>query len=103
MPRTHTPGPWVAEPDLYGNGGIAIRPADKAKYSSWDLAYIKGTPTELDKANARLIACAPELLETLKMVLENDNRFCSSESQLSVTQVNQIMQAIAKAEGRDNV
>lgn len=49
-----------------------------------------------DRANAHLIAAAPELLEALKLCLSDDAGDLEPET------VHLAMNAIAKAEGRDN-
>ena len=57
---THTPGPW------YVLSGTIIRSKDRGFIASTPAANI---PTfEEDRANARLIAAAPDLLEALKLV-----------------------------------
>jgi hypothetical protein len=59
---THTPGPWKAEP----NGNIIAS-------NLWVLASIDRFPSPdvNSKANAELIAAAPELLEALERSLVN--------------------------------
>ena len=67
-----TPGPWVA------TGSLAIRTHDGATlanvrwddfYASDDIGERPYRDEEQAKANARLIAAAPELLEALEEVL----------------------------------
>ena len=60
----HTPGPWTQ--DKYGNvktpsGGMLVT----------DGVALGGYSTEETRANARLIAAAPELLEALKDIVDN--------------------------------
>ena len=86
----HTPGPWSAgtyclQPTVFwdkGNGTVAI--------ASIHDGYAKGDP----KANARLIAAAPDLLEALKAV--KGRRICWPKEIEE-----KVVAALAKAEGRD--
>jgi hypothetical protein len=66
---THTPGPWKAEP----NGNIIAS-------NLWVLASIDRFPSPdvNSKANAELIAAAPELLEALERSLVNSELFLES-------------------------
>lgn len=56
--QRHTPGPWVVESDgstvTMGGQCVIVGPAPD------------GAPREVEKANARLIAFAPDLLDALK-------------------------------------
>jgi hypothetical protein len=61
----HTPGPWTAEPaDMFGDHNIIL--ADSREDARAIAAVVSNIrdPDEV-AANARLIAAAPELLETL--------------------------------------
>lgn len=66
----HTPGPWVIGP--YGvSGGIGIDAADPADGKKFEVCEVWGVDlnTEHDersRANAKLIAAAPNLLEALQ-------------------------------------
>ena len=84
----HTPGPWTW--------------AREEEVSAWSLGpgvlltdYADGTPDgdELDRANARLIAAAPELLECLKAAMQIIGHPDDSFSKLAAS-------VIAKAEGK---
>jgi hypothetical protein len=55
---SHTPGPWVARP-MHTGGFDILDPRDRDVVT----VYGGGVETESRKANARLIAAAPELLE----------------------------------------
>ncbi len=72
MKTQHTPGPWELEFTL--DGGIFIKAGTKYIAS---IESETGKPTEEDKANARLLKAAPELLETCKELLKayHDNNF----------------------------
>ena len=62
---THTPGPW-----RFGYGGIF---ADRGNLLLDDMVCglkYRDVPTEVVRANARLIAAAPDLLEVLKQCLK---------------------------------
>jgi hypothetical protein len=74
----HTPGPWVA----YQTGGLLspwnVRPEDKS------IEYVAGTFGRKEKeqeANARLIAAAPELLQSLIKVCDALEKTISSDHQ----------------------
>ena len=88
----HTPGPWVSS---IRNGQLwVVHPSGAMERS---IARI-GDPLETDKANARLIAAAPDLLEALKE--------CSDRLRIHMKHTEDLMadmkaqKAIAKAEGR---
>jgi len=65
---THTPGPWIwADLDrgLYGAG-----PKNAVlEYYDYEGMHLSGKTEETQKANALLIAAAPDLLETLAAAL----------------------------------
>jgi len=70
----YTPGPWrIAE--LQG-GNVReekrrlIRPVDDKNYEFGAVAYVYGDESKINKANAALIAAAPDLLEALKLMVE---------------------------------
>ena len=94
----HTPGPWTLDGDgfVYGEGNIVADP-----HSSLNIDH-----DELD-ANARLIACAPELLEALKGIFKECQMIhtqwgegCNAkEAKLAIKTAKAV---IAKAEGLDN-
>ena len=77
-PRTtHTPGPWVAS----DNGHILVDEESsywqrRLEYANrgngvegWRIASMESMWTQEDKANARLIAAAPDLLEALRALV----------------------------------
>lgn len=103
----HTPGPWTAEYDEYGGeiwyGGAGCGlwtingPAGchlAANYYHYD-DDIDG---EKSKADAKLIASSPDLLETLKWVYEQRLDFieCAHGEEI----LERVKKAIEKAEGR---
>jgi hypothetical protein len=84
---THTPGPWGYTYD--GSSTWSIGP--EADPQDGSVASIFDRKDERARANARLIAAAPDLLAALKYLLElggDDDRRIAAEA------------AIAKAEGR---
>lgn len=102
METKHTPGPWEA---IDSKHGLLVRTESpsKTKYGASRYAAIGGFESgdkdqyEEAKANARLIAAAPELFEALKWMIQRadeggypDGR-CLKEARL----------AIAKATGQE--
>lgn len=94
----HTPGPWVPL-FIRDEQKISICNPETKEFVCRIKNEVSGRPIgEDDKANARLIAAAPELLESLKEVvglacphpLENKVLFAVCEAAKSI---------IAKAEG----
>lgn len=81
----HTPGPWtVNDVSIEADGGLVA------------LAYARGKGSM--KANARLIAAAPELLEALKAVERHNDNPCRFDAYVDRI----VIDAIAKAEGRQD-
>ena len=63
----HTQGPW--EVMAHENGSFTVFEGGHAKnWADWSIAELNFTVQ--DKANAQLIACAPELLEALEILLQ---------------------------------
>ena len=100
----HTPGPWRTDSDLGHEqvlGPDGIIEADCSIF-----AMVKNGPTpERNRANARLIAAAPELLEALEQTrkaLEYWQKYVSHKHALVVdTEILKVDDAIAKAKGED--
>lgn len=97
----HTPGPWVVGDTYAVGGGLTIH-----QPGHWvSLAEVRrvGPPTQLDLANARLIAAAPELLAALKRQQANIRRWLDTgvpaDAQESKSISEQIDAAIKVAEG----
>lgn len=100
----HTPGPWKVfnGTDVFPDDGDKEATRYIADCDMASAAFISG---EEARANARLIAAAPDLLETLKgmvgmyveLVESGDAGFWDAEK---VTEVIAARSAIAKAEGR---
>ena len=60
--KTHTPGPWHVSDDMYGVGNLLV--AGVTASNAEPIANCGLGKT--GKANARLIAAAPELLDALQ-------------------------------------
>lgn len=68
--RSHTPGPWLAEHDeqsghydIVANGSVVAQ-----------VHYVDNAPCPIGKADARLIATAPELFDALEALLNGSER-----------------------------
>jgi len=66
----HTPGPWRQ------NGPYIFGPADNDGTHRCDVANVLGYMSSEGEANARLIVTAPQLLDTLKLVLRQYEQVC---------------------------
>lgn len=68
----HTPGPWVADYDIYP---VMVCSQSQRRPTYDEIGNVDGEAIEFvantgdNKANARLIAAAPELLEALQAML----------------------------------
>ena len=99
---THTPGPWTI-PDWRQLGKIDVV-ADTVKvaavYLQPDKNIKRGWPTE--EANARLIAAAPELLESLTKLVNGMGGLGSADvmahrADIPIVWVQEALTAIGKA------
>ena len=88
----HTPGPWT-----FDNGIEFIR-TDTSPYGGWAVARVNIVRAEA-KANARLIAAAPELLDALKLMRDAFLDTEGSHGTLEQTATDAADAAIAKATG----
>jgi hypothetical protein len=103
----HTPGPWEQDPtgDI---GWWAIGTNEKSVAHVVDEDRLLGLTKKEAKANARLIAAAPELLGALKAITERltneRNAIANREGYIGdgelLPQVKAARAAIAKAEGK---
>ena len=106
----HTPGPWFADDDsriwrrhpseLYQNGGGLA--GDKPIATCWDGWEENGYPRN---SNARLIAAAPELLDSLSKLVAFYVRIinsgdCGNWDPETDAEIINARAAIAKAEGK---
>ena len=98
--QTHTPGPWrFDEKQIHGD----VMAFDPERSRAVCVAQIHnertaGTPNEQARANARLIAAAPELLAELKKALEFVVATHGGENDGDIQE--DIRAAIQKAEGK---
>ncbi len=65
---SHTPGPWIWNKDYEGLYGAGKCPA-VLDYTQYEGLWIDGTDTAQVRANAQLIAAAPDLLKAAKAAL----------------------------------
>lgn len=99
----HTPGPWVANVRKLGAARIEA-PGRLVGFVSADETIedahgrIHETTSAEAKANARLIAAAPDLLEALLHIV-NDTPEPGEDAELTVIGYNKACAAIAKARG----
>ena len=89
MSAKHTPGPWFVQ-DI-PTASIYISPAGGRPSVALALTKVN-VPAGETMANARLIAAAPDLLEALRYLLDNDGD-CSADG------IATCRAAIAKATG----
>jgi len=68
----HTPGPWRAFKTVFDQHAVEAFNSDEKETEC--LCRVDGWGSEIDIANARLIAAAPELLEALKAVVAISDR-----------------------------
>ena len=69
---THTPGPWTLHPTTIHPAVRSVGTPDAGPRRICTVGSMNGNP--VDKANARLIAAAPELLEACQAMIEWDDR-----------------------------
>jgi hypothetical protein len=98
----HTPGPWKVEgPYSVGGGGTALAimggPAHRMTIAT--VGYNKGDDLEACRADAALVAAAPEMLAVLRECADYIGP-CWCEGKARKCQTCAINEAIAKAEGR---
>lgn len=96
MNTKHTPGLWTVS-ELYHKGeecSIAVHPCH---------FYYTGTIANLNKADAKLIAAAPDLLEALKTTVKGMCAICDecTTCDCNCAVVAQAKQTIVKAEGTE--
>lgn len=88
----HTPGPWIAN-----SCGVVLTEARSPAGHRATIAECNSPSAEVDLANARLIAAAPDLLEALRALEILASRWLPYQDQDAI---NEARAAIAKAEGR---
>jgi hypothetical protein len=95
--KTHTPGPW------HTIGALADRPLVEAEDGGMVADLVEREDDAETRANAILIAAAPELLEALRKCLSAFSVSATSlpeDRQAVIEAVRQAHDAIAKAEGK---
>lgn len=91
----HTPGPWTTEANPFDNRTSHAHIVWGANFHGVALVGFRDTDPDADAANARLIAAAPDLLDSLELALPMIDRYASG----SATVIDTIRTAIAKAKG----
>ncbi len=76
MKAKHTPGPWTLHPTALHPAVRSVGTPDAGPRRICTVGTMNGNP--VDKANARLIAAAPELLDALELIANTgmDARQC---------------------------
>jgi hypothetical protein len=87
MSAAHTPGPWHAQHD---HGWLVVESYNEDLY----IKIEKGSAAKKHMANALLIASAPELLEALQDLLNDD-----AKEYIPSKKLDKARAAIAKATG----
>jgi hypothetical protein len=112
----HTPGPWKAQPREFPEGQWFLEGQWEVVSTCENERLIAEAAPHIDsdseEANARLIAAAPELLEALVWMVENDETYEGDEpirehngrtwnevNAYWIEGLNRARAAIAKAEG----
>lgn len=98
----HTPGPWVVIYDYKNGAALRIEAPNSRAVAGCVLSIIRsrgiGMPAcDIGKANARLIAAAPELLEALEDMIEDAEKQMANPSHHMPFSMNKAKAAIAKA------
>lgn len=91
----YTLGPWKADGDMVR----AVLYDEVVASTNPGCGCCSGPLTEQVKANAHLIAAAPDLLETTKSAITNLGKFGHDSEEWSDA-LERLNKAIAKAEGR---
>ena len=98
----HTPGPWEEYYD-YGDSQINIHYGDEGQHIATVHGPGAGATQESMKANARLIAAAPELFNFVIQYLYSEHGICASHHDAAPYSPEELKsmaeKAIAKAEG----
>ena len=81
MKTQHTPGPWIVAEDQVGDDdGNVI--ADVTQFNQWNTTEGMVTEEMPWKANARLIAAAPDLLEMVNRLSKSLTRTNDDDQRL---------------------
>ena len=109
----HTPGPWTADNWVYKDPQTNITEnivpvvlGKKFRIAAIDSDNGKDNPYTIPlseaKANARLIASAPELLDAVLMLLGCTDLNTDDLDETSIETIEMAKKAIAKAKGRES-
>lgn len=96
MEPKHTPGPWVFDPERTSEGTLLVVTTPTPLGHQEAIAEALKLSVGNTEANARLISAAPEMLEALRAVLDEDRWV----NKVHPDCVEIIRAAINKAEGR---
>lgn len=69
MSAQHTPGPWTTTPGRFWICSVGNNPDDPGVWSAYPVAANQSFPFGSKKADARLIAEAPAMLEAMRLVI----------------------------------
>lgn len=96
----HTPGPWISGQDgiVISESGLWIAKADHPSKMLAGTNVPSKAKADKMRANAHLIAAAPELLKFLKILADRLDTDPSKEYQ---TILDGALKVIAEAEGKD--
>lgn len=106
---SHTPGPWWIVRRI--GDALQVNAHHRGEGSSYCVASINHWEGDADKANAHLIAAAPDLLEALKAASAELAQYVDLQQKLDYIEyaadtqkkLDAINTVIAKAEGRQQV
>ena len=91
MTSKHTPGPWY----VFNETAVRSRNQHPA-VAKCDTTHGLGVWADVERANARLIAAAPDLLAALENIL---SRFDDDNLKLTVDAIQESRAAVKKAKG----
>ena len=108
MTSKHTPGPWhcgkVNSTHVYNDDGWLIASSYNTSFDAFGEPLPDPERYEEYEANARLIAAAPHMLETLRGILARASGAPHDDPELAAREFERIMRmardAIAEAEGQ---
>ena len=94
----HTPGPWLTteSTEHWGRVNVTVQ----AAFTANEIATAWQGTTDVNRANARLIAAAPDLLEACELIVSAFDQLAPmSPARNEPLQINAARAAIAKARG----
>ena len=98
METKHTTGPWHTTKPSESNGYVWVNPIDGC---CGEVATAWSTSQGSAEANARLIAAAPDLLESLEMIVSEADSYTARTGKPVYNWLDQARAAIAKAKGEE--